>query len=252
VNATTGAADLSPLRWIESEILASLYDRTGLAGEQYRKMGIKLEGLKEITNSGLSVILVTSPLMGDGKTAVAANLALALANIEGRRVALVDCDLRNPRIWTLFKEPPRAGLIDLLTGKADVESAAARTERVPLEVFALPRSGDRRMEYLPADRFRSVLEQMRKKYDFIVCDSPPVLPVADTAALVRMADGIILIVRAGRTPRPAVSRVLEGIDKSKLVGFVLNAVVGRAVDPYYYPYHGEGGGGQQARDGNRA
>lgn len=231
------------LSWIESEVLVSAFDRSGLAGEQFRKLALRLEALNETLDGGLKSIAVTSPLMGEGKTATAANLALALASSEGKRVVLIDCDLRNPTIWSLFKSAPRSGFLDLLLDKTDVSSVVYRTAGIPLDVLALPRASERRMELLPVERVRKVLGRLKEEYDFIICDSPPVLPVADTAALTRLADGIVLVVRAGQTPRQAVGRVLEGVEKKKVIGFVLNAVTGGAVDPYYYPYHGDGTGG---------
>ncbi len=238
------------LEWVESELLASIYDRAGLAGEQYRKMGLKLEGLRDSLDGALCVILVTSPLMGEGKTATAANLAVALANTEGRRVALVDCDHINPRIWTLFQDPPKRGFMDILMSRTGIDEAVARTSRIPLDVLALPRASEVRIDILPIERVKAAFGQLRERYDFVVCDAPPILPVADTAALARLSDGILVVVRAGFTPRHAVGRALESIEKKKLIGFVLNGVAGRAMDPYYYyPYRGEGGGGQGARNG---
>lgn len=242
----------SALKWTESEVLVSLYDRTGLAGEQFRKLGLRIEGLKEALKGELHVLAVTSPLMGEGKTSTAANLALSLASGEGRRVVLVDGDLRNPNVWSFFGEPPRKGFLDLLLGRAEIRDAAVPTEHGGLDVLALPRPSERRIEVLPVDRVRSVFQKLRQEYDFVVVDAPPYLPVADTAALARLADGVVLVVRSGQTPRHAVQRVLELMDRQKLIGFVLNAVTGRAIDPYYYPYHGDGRSGPKARNGSKA
>jgi capsular exopolysaccharide synthesis family protein len=245
-------AKKNELSWIESEVLVSAFDRSGLAGEQFRKLALRLEALNETLKGELNVITVTSPLMGEGKTATAANLALALAGSEGKRVVLIDCDLRNPTLWSLFESAPRTGFLDLLLDKTDVSSVLYRTTGIPLDILALPRASERRMELLPVERVRKVFNRLKEDYDFIICDSPPVLPVADTAALTRLSDGIVLVVRAGQTPRQAVSRVLESVEKEKVVGFVLNAVTGGAVDPYYYPYHGEGTGGTGSKNGKKA
>ena len=109
--ARTPGADLS---WKPSEILVALNERTGLAGEQFRKMGIRIEALNETLGGQLKLILVTSPLMGEGKTATAANLAISMARAEGQSVALVDCDTRNPQPQGLFQPTPSRGLYDLL------------------------------------------------------------------------------------------------------------------------------------------
>jgi len=224
------------LEWSKSEVLASLYDRVGMAGEQYRRMSIRLEGLKETLGGAMQVLVITSPMMGEGKTATAANLAVTLAYEEGRRVLLLDCDTRKPRVWSLFREPPGKGLAEALVEGTPVSELVRGTEVVALDVLTLPRGSDRRIDPMPFEKLRGLLRDLRDRYDFIICDAPPFLPIADTAALVRLADGVILVVRATQTPRHAVTRTLAGIDKSKLIGFVLNAVTERAIDRYYYQY----------------
>jgi capsular exopolysaccharide synthesis family protein len=230
---------IETLRWVRSDLLVALSDRSGLAGEQFRKMSIRLEALKETLGGTMQAVMVTSPMMGDGKTATAANLALTLARDDSRRVALVDCDVRKPRIGALFQAPPATGLADALLAGAPVERIAVPTDRPSLHVVALPRGSDGRLDPLPVDRLRGVLRTLRERYDFIVCDAPPVLPIADTAAIGRLVDGIVLVVRAGRTPRHAVARTLESIDRKKLIGFVLNDVAERSLDRYYYRYHAD-------------
>jgi capsular exopolysaccharide synthesis family protein len=239
------------LQWKDSEVLVALHDRAGMGGEQFRKMCIRLEGLQETLGGTMRVILVTSPLMGEGKTATAANLALTLSREEARRVVLVDCDVRKPRLYSLFREPPAVGLVELLMGSARASEVVQRTETGSLDVITLPRGSDPRIDPLPVDRLRSVLQELRERYDFVVCDAPPVLPIADTAALARLADGAILVVRAGMTPRHSVTHTLQMIDKQKLIGFVLNAVSERSIQKYYYKYHAEdesNGRGDRARE----
>ncbi len=230
----------APLVWKQSDLLVALNDHTSLAGEQYRKLGLKIEALNETLAGTMKLVVVTSPLMGDGKTATAANLAITLAREEGRQVALVDCDIRNPRIHSLFQRAPRRGVFQVLTGGATLESAVERTEVVPLDVYALPSGLGRKLDPMPIERIRALFARLRDTYDLVVCDAPPVLPIADTAALARMADGVLVVVRAGGTPRHAVTQTLAAIDRNKLIGFVLNAVSERSVPAYYYPYRDEG------------
>ena len=227
------------LEWGGSELLVTLRDPAGMAGEQFRKMRIRLEGLKETLGGAMQVVVVTSPMMGEGKTATAANLAAALAQEEGRRVLLLDCDIRKPRVWSLFRKPPEKGLADVLADGVPVSHVLRSTDAVPLDVLALPRGSDSRIDPIPVEKLKGLLRDLRGRYDFIICDAPPVLPIADTAALVRMADGVLMVVRAAVTPRHAVARSLEMIDRNKLIGFVLNAVADRAIDRYYHQYHAD-------------
>ncbi len=239
-DASSESAADARLAWKSSDVLAALNDHTSLAGEQYRKLGLKIEALNETLAGSMKLVVVTSPLMGDGKTTTAANLAVTLAREEGRQVALVDGDFRNPKIHSLFEKSPRRGLLAVLTGSATLASAVERTEVVPLDVYALPPGLGRRFDPMPIERIRTLFSRLRDTYDLIVCDAPPVLPIADTAALARLADGVLVVVRAGRTPRHAVSETLAAIDRNKLIGFVLNAVSERGVAAYYYPYREEG------------
>ncbi|HXI02750.1 MAG TPA: CpsD/CapB family tyrosine-protein kinase [Candidatus Saccharimonadales bacterium] len=224
------------LRWKDSEILVAIYDQTGLAGEQYRKLGIRIEALHETLSREMKIVLVTSPIGGDGKTATAANLAITLAKGEGRRVALVDCDTRNPRLHTLFETRVSGGLLRTLTGQGGIQDARERAEGVPLDLFTLPRGIGRRLDPMPIERMKALFKSLRESYDLVVCDAPPFLPVADTSALVRLADGVLVVVRAAKTPRQAVSMTLAGLDRNKLIGLVLNAVAEQEVASYYYPY----------------
>jgi len=239
----------SKLQWNENELLVALNDRSGMAGEQYRRMRIRIEGLRETLGGTLKLILVTSPMMGEGKTATAANLALDLAGEEGRKVLLVDVDMRKPRIHSFFSSVPAAGLGDVLVGGVPVSEAIASVENSTLDVLVLPKGSDRRIDPLPMERLRAIFTDLRSRYDMIVCDAPPVLPIADTAALARLADGILVVVRAAVTPRQAVSRTLNIIDRNKLIGFVLNAVPERALDRYYYSYRFEESGGRTEGNG---
>jgi receptor protein-tyrosine kinase len=227
------------LHWKQSEVLAALHDRTSLAGEQYRKLGLKIEALNETLGGQMKLVLVTSPMMADGKTSTAVNLAITLAREEGRRVALVDCDMRNPRVFSMLETAPRRGVYDLLAGQTDLEAARAVTEEPSVDIFALLPGAAKKLDPMPFDRLKAVFARLRHAYDFVVCDAPPVLPIADTAALIRMSDGTLVVVRAAQTPRDAVSQTLAGIDRSKLIGFVLNAVTERTSASYYYPYHEE-------------
>lgn len=235
--------------WSDEEMLVSRHG-AGLAGEQFRRMRIRLEGVNETLGGTMKVVLVTSPLMADGKTATAANLAFGLAGESARKVLLVDVDIRKPRLHEFFDGKPKAGLGDVLAGGVPLGDAVTPVEGMKLDLLALPKGADRRVDPLPIDRLRAMLTEARTRYDYIVCDGPPVLPIADTAAAARLSDGVVLVVRAGVTPREAVSRSLALLDRNRLLGLVLNAVPERTLDRYYYTYdaaESEGGGARKER-----
>jgi capsular exopolysaccharide synthesis family protein len=239
------------LQWKDDEMLVSLNDRSGMAGEQFRRMRIRLEGLRETLGGAMKQVLVTSAMMSEGKTATAMNLAISLSQEEGRKVLLVDCDMRKPRLHSFFKNVSAAGLGDVLVGGVPAADAISQVEGASLEMLTLPKGADRRIDPLPVERLRVLFQELRTRYDFVVCDAPPVLPIADTASLARLSDGILVVVRAGVTPRQAVSRTLQGIDRNRLIGFVLNAVPERRLDRYYYSYHADEPGGSKEANGKR-
>ena len=211
-----------------------------MAGEQFRKLQVKLRALKNATGGKMTSVVVTSPLMGEGKTSCATNLALAMANEPQRRVLLIDCDVRKPRIQDHIDIAPRLGVVEILEGKATVEEATVTMPGGNLDLVALcgaQRSNGSRPTSLPMERLKDHFQALAGRYEFIVCDAPPLLPTADAGALVDICDGTIMVVRAGITPRPAVAKALASIDKKKLIGFLLNGVTESRMGKYYYQYY---------------
>lgn len=226
--------------WIRSDILVTLYDQSGMAGEQFRKLQVKLRALRHATGGSLSSIVVTSPLMGEGKTACAANLAVALSHEPERRVLLLDCDIRKPKVHTFLQELPPGGLLDVLAERMSVKEAAVTMPGGTLDVVAmpLPASGNgSRPSSLPIEKLKGILRTLAKEYEFVICDAPPVLPTADAGGLVNICDGALMIIRAGVTPRPAAAQAIAAIDKNKLIGFLLNGVPETKMGTYYYKYY---------------
>lgn len=228
--------------WSRQRTIVSMVDHASVASEQFRKLQARMRALKRATGGRLSSVVVTSPLMGEGKTTCAANLAVALATEPGHRVLLLDCDLRKPQLHSFLQEDPPLGLLDLLNGRKSSEEVAVRMPGGNLDVIVL-RSEDRRngnrLHTLPIERLKVVLKSLEARYDFIVCDGPPLLPSADAGALVDVCDGALLVVRAGVTSRPATAKAIQAIDKQKLIGFLLNAVPEKRMDKYYYKYQSE-------------
>ncbi|HET9481604.1 MAG TPA: AAA family ATPase [Candidatus Polarisedimenticolia bacterium] len=228
--------------WARDEVLVSLFDQAGLAGEQFRKLQARLRALKNATGGSLTTIVVTSPLMGEGKTACAANLAVALSGEPDRRVLLLDCDVRKPRVHAFLEQAPRRGLLDLLEGRCKFSEAVMTMPGGTLDVVTLPApsaGNGARPHSLPIEQLKVLLGSLKKNYEFIICDSPPLLPTADAGALADICDGTIMVIRAGATPRPAAARALASINKQKLIGFLLNGVLESRMGSYYYKYYGE-------------
>lgn len=201
-------------------LLVAAHDPRSAAAEQYRVLRTRLDGRD--TARRMRVVLVTSPALGEGKTTTSANLALTLAQDFPHRVLLVEADLRRPALAGLFGIRPEPGLVDVLVGGATLDDAlVAVPGRLSLLAAGVP--GPRATNLLASSMMQRTLDLLRARFDHIIVDAAP-LTVSDTHVLTRLADGILLVVRAGVTPRPALEHALDGIDRERVLGVVLNDV----------------------------
>lgn len=181
------------------------------------------------------VIVMTSALPNEGKTTTSANLALSLAE-AGHRVCLVDADLRNPSVAKTFGLVQNAGLTSALIGSASTQELLQDTYEDNLLVLASGPIPPNPTEMLASERMREVLGELAAAFDMVIVDSAPVLPVADTLGLANMADGVVLVVRAGRTPLERVMAAAGALDAVgiRMLGAVLS--IARALDSGNYGY----------------
>ncbi|HSL21385.1 MAG TPA: CpsD/CapB family tyrosine-protein kinase [Vicinamibacterales bacterium] len=203
-----------------------------LAAEQYRSLRTRI--VQAENGRPLRTIAITSPGKGDGKSVNAANLALTMAQEFQRRVVLVDGDLRRPRSHQLLGLTDGAGLADVLMGTVDLDTALISLPEHNLTVLPAGIPPSHPAELLSSSTMRRVIEALRQRFDRIVIDMPPVAPLADVHILAPLLDAVVLIVRAGVTPKPAIERALSGFDRAKVLGLVLNeAGMGAAAYPEY-------------------
>lgn len=180
-------------------------------------------------------ILVTSSIVGEGKTTISTNLALTMAK-SGSRVALIDMDLRKPRLHKIFGLHNDTGLSTYLAGGVD-RSILKKGTLENLVIIPAGPIPPNPYELLNSQRLKSLLHNLEKEFDFIICDSPPILSVADSRLLSQEVDGLILVARAGKTTYPmALSSVqfLKDVN-AKVLGILVNAVL--AKDQNYYEYY---------------
>ena len=186
--------------------------------------------------------LVTSAMLAEGKSTVAAYLAITAAAYKKRKTVLVDCDLRRPTIHKLFSLPIENGVTDLIDGSIKVEDAFRSTPLKHLWVVTAGSLKDNPTELFEGDSVKRAIEQIRFYFDLVFVDCAPVIPVSDPVVLAPELDGLLLVVRAGATQKDVLQRACNIIGKTdtNIVGVVLNNVQG--VLPYhynhrYYGYH---------------
>ena len=196
--------------------------------------------LRELWTAGkLKTIQITSPLAQDGKSTIALNLATALAEGGKRNVLLIEADLHRPTLTEQLGIERRAGLADCLESGLRPASALRRLE--PLGWYLLP-AGEPRSdptELLQTEAFAGVLQDLSEKFDWILIDSPPVIPLTDALSIARQANATLLVAREGRTPQEALEKAIAVVGRQRVLGIVLNAVEG--LDRMYSGYYGYSG-----------
>jgi succinoglycan biosynthesis transport protein ExoP len=171
----------------------------------------------------LKVVAVTSAVASEGKSATASNLAVVMAQL-GRRVLIIDADLRKPRLHEVFQVSNRAGLVTYLTGGADFEAIVARTAVPQLFVTTSGPIPPNPSELLASDRMSELVKAARGRFDFVVIDTPPLLPVTDATLVGNLVDGVTICLRAGKVTREEARSCLDRLNRAgiKILGVVLN------------------------------
>ena len=182
-------------------------------------------------------LLITSARPQEGKTCLSTNLAISLAQM-GRRVVLVDADLRRPRVHRVFDIPITPGLTNYLTGSSPLPQLLHATPVRLLDVIPSGPVPPSPAELLDSLAMRTLLDELNKRYDFVVIDAPPVLGFADVPLLSRFAGGLLLVVRAGSTPRAIAKQTADYLLRlrAKVLGVVLNQVAADQQGYGYYDY----------------
>jgi capsular exopolysaccharide synthesis family protein len=197
------------------------------AAEQYKILRYRLEVL---ARGGVKALAFASAQHGDGRTTTAVNTALALGRGGRNRVALIDADLRNPGVHRVLGLRPREGLADVVAGRAALGGCLWRFGSDELYILPAGNTPDDPGRVLYDPRFGATLRELRERFDFVVADCPPVLPLADVPTLCRDLDGALLVVRAGRTDGDLLASTLDA-----LYGVVVHGLVLNAVDPHAAP-----------------
>src|ERR1044072_1606221 len=225
--------DISPAR-VEPHLIAISQPRSAYC-EQFRSLRTRI--LQAAERTQLKSLVVTSAGVAEGKTLTALNLGWLLAQTEGVRALVIDSDLRRPCATDYLGIDAPVGLSEVLGGQLSLEDAIVRLE--PAGLYLLPggRPRDDVAELLSGPSYGRILNEVRRMFDYIIIDAPPLGIFSDASVLMQRADGGILVVRAGKTRYSTVDKLLEEMPKEKLLGVVLNRTEEQPEAASYYYAH---------------
>jgi protein-tyrosine kinase len=228
-----------------SQPLHSVFTTEFVAAEQFRKLRTHI--IRTDSSGSTKTIMVTSAVQGEGKSFVATNLAIGFAQDFDLHSLLVDCDLRNPSLAPRFGFQNKRGIADYLVGTEDISAFLIKTNLDKLSLLTCGSIQGNPSELMGSNKMASLVKELKSRYSdrFIIFDSTPLLATSEAEILTKLVDGIIVVVRAGKTPRETVEQAMALLGKDKILGVVLNDVEFKSSglflryfgsDGYYYGY----------------
>lgn len=220
----------------ESRYLVTSLSQRSPVGESYRILRTNLQFLS--LDKPVQHLVVTGSVPDEGKTLTVANLGIVQAQ-AGKRVIIVDADLRRPSLNQRFELPGHAGLTTWLAGEATLEEVLQPTHLPGLYLLASGPIPPNPAELLGSSRLTQLMVELSGAADLIIWDTPPVLNVSDASVLAARADGVILVVRAGREPYVSAQKARDQLQQvgARVLGVVLDAVPITGSSSYYYDYY---------------
>lgn len=216
--------------------LVVVTDPKSVVSEQFRTTRTNINF--SMPDGDLTTLLITSSLPSEGKSTVSANLACLFAQ-EGKKVVLIDADMRKPTVHYTFHMTNTIGLSNLLTKKIDVMEAVKDTDIENLKIITSGPIPPNPADLLSAKSMDEVIVELKKEFDLILFDAPPVLSVTDAQILANKSEGTILVISAGSTDKDSALKAKELLlaSKAKIIGTVMNNFK-LEKDHYYYQYYG--------------
>jgi len=223
--------------------LIAKWGPASLMAEQYRVAATRV--ILMTAEKKHAVTLVTSSVMGEGKTTTAANLAYILAHDLNRKTLLIDCDFKRPMIHEYMEINLRPGLLDMIEGTYLLDDCLHRYEDLSLWVLPTGKSGRRPMGLSEIQYIEKLLPDLRTHYDNIILDGPPVMPLADVNVINNMADMLLFVIQAGGTSQDLAKKAFRSLGETNGAGIILTQVE-MEYAPYFtyyaYPYANEDSG----------
>lgn len=239
---------------VMDDVLVSYFDPSAMIAEQFRRLRTHI--FRERPEDPPRTILVTSATSEEGKSFVAANLAITIATKFDSYAVLVDCDLRKPSLSQLFGMDGARGLSDYLQGHSDVSELLVKTSIDKLSLLCGGAGYEMPVELIGSKLMHDLIVDLKGRYKdrYIILDSPPILATTEPNILSPLVDATILVVRSDSTPRDSIQQALKQLDKNNIIGVVLNDVEFKTsamhsryfgTKYHYYPYYGRSGNAQK-------
>jgi capsular exopolysaccharide synthesis family protein len=211
-------------------LICSASEISTAALESYRALRTRL--LRAQASQTLRSVILSSAVGGEGKTLTTANLALCCSRLPDFRVLAIDADLRTRGLTRLVGDPSGPGLSNVLGGQTDYEDAISATDYQNFYVMGAGSSSTPASELYSGNRWKELIGWCSQTFRLILVDSPPVLPVADFEQIVGACDGILMVVRAQRTPRELLKKMTSRVDQKKVLGVIFNGVASKESSQY--------------------
>lgn len=222
-----------PVSILPHSRLVSVGEKESLGAEKFRFLAVRLRQLRQ--TRPLKKVLITSTLPQEGKSTVAANLACTLARRKQHKTLLLEGDLRRPTVAQKFGLGRIPGLSEWLRGETETMNVY-RLDSLGLWVLPAGSAPENPLELMQSGKLSPLMDQLTSWFDWIVIDSPPVLPLADTSMWARLADGVLLVTRKSITEKQQLKRGLEALEPAKLLGALVNGSTDAAHSDYYQRY----------------
>ena len=233
INGFGDFRSVTPAVALDSRLIC-LTGGSSLGAEKFRLLGLRLRYLQQ--SGKLKKVLITSTLAEEGKSVVAANLAVTLARKKQQKILLLEGDLRRPVLAPQFGLGKLAGLTEFLRGSLALAKAIYHLDGPDLWLLPAGTPSDNPLELMQSGTLAGLLDHLTSFFDWIVIDSPPLLPLADTSLWSRLVDGILLIAREGKTEKKQLRKGLEMLDRAPFLGVVLNSCSSADHKDYYQRY----------------